>query len=203
MNFNWSKLSSRDKRALALLGAAVLLVVIYVSSSSGPVVPAVVSPNKPTTIAAAELQLAKMRQSVARVPGKDGVLKQVTAELAEREKGLIDADTANQAQDQVLQIVRKIASSQSPAVEIRSVELGAPRPFGDSYGEVTIMAVFECHIEQLLQMMADLTARPELVAMSDLRMAAANPKQKTVNVRMTVSGIVPKRLVPSKKAGTL
>jgi hypothetical protein len=197
------KLTSRDKRALALLGAAVLLMVIYVSSSSGPGVPAVVSPSKPMTIPAAELQLARMRESVARVPGKSEVLRQVSAELAQREKGLIDADTANQAQDQVLQIVRKIASNQSPAVEIRSVELGAARPFGEAYGEVTIMATFESHIEQLVQMMADLTARPELVAMSDLRMAIANPKQKTVNVRMTVSGIVPKRLVPGKKAGTL
>ena len=202
MNFEL-KLTTRDKRALALLGAVVLLTVIYVSTSSGPRVPAVVSPTKPMTIPAAELQLARMRQSVARVPGKDEVLKQVSAELALREKGLIDADTTNQAQDQVLQIVRKIAAAQSPAVEIRTVELGAPRPFGDAYGEVTISASFECHIEQLVQMMADLTARPELVAMSDLRMAIANAKQKTVNVRMTVSGIVPKKLAPGKKAGSL
>jgi hypothetical protein len=196
------KLSSRDKRALLLLGAAVLLVLVYVSLS-GPSVPAVVSAVRTMTVPDAELQLARMRQSVARVPGKDEILKQVAAELAQREKGLIDADTANQAQEQVLLIVRKIATAQSPAVEIRSVELGAPRPFGDAYGEVAVVTSFECHIEQLVQMMADLSARPELVAMSDLRMTAANPKQKTVNVRMTVSGIVPKKLAPDKKAGSL
>jgi Type II secretion system (T2SS), protein M subtype b len=196
------KLSSRDKRLLPLLGA-VLLTTIYVLSSSGPGVPAVVSPSKAMTIPEAELQLARMRQSVARVPGKDEILKQAAAELARREKGLIDADTANQAQEQVLLIVRKIASAQSPPVEIKSVELGAPRSFGDAYGEVVVAANFECHIEQLVQIMADLSARPELVAMSDLRMAAANPKQKTVNIRMTVSGIVPKKLAPDKKAGSL
>ncbi len=197
------RLNSRDRRALILLGVAVLLIVIYVSSTSGTSVPAVVAPSKATTISAAELELARMRESVARVPGKQDVLKHAAAELATREKALIEADTANQAQEQLLQIVRKLASAQSPPIEIRSVELGSIHPFADAYGEVTIAVNFEAHFEQMVQMMADLSARPELVSMNDLRMAAANPKQKTVNVRMGVSGIVPKRLVPEKWAGML
>ena len=192
---------SRDRRALILLGLTVLLVIVYVSSTSGPNVPAVVTATKLMSIPEAELTLEKMRQSVARVPGREQALKQATAELAAREKGLIEADTANQAQEQVLQIVRKIASAQSPAVEIRSVELGQPRAFGDAYGEVTIAAVFECRMEQLVNMLADLSARPEMVATSDLRLNPANPKQKTVNVRLAVSGIVPKKLVPERKGG--
>jgi hypothetical protein len=196
------KLTDRDKRALMLLGIAVPAILLYVTRSGSSVPPVVAPTMRPMSIPDAEMRLAKMRQSVARVPGKDGVLKQATAELASREKGLIEADTANQAQEQVLDIVRKIASAQAPAVELRSVELGAARPFGDAYGEVTIAANFECRIDQLLNMLADLSARPELVATSDLRMAAGNPKQKTVNVRMTVSGIVPKRLIPEKR-GTL
>ncbi len=197
------KVGTLDRRTIALIGVAVLMAVIYVSSSSSTKIPAVVSAVRPMTIPDAELQLARMRQSVARVPGKDEVLKAAAAELGTREKGLIDADTTNQAQEQVLQIIRKIAAAQSPAVELRSVELGAPLPFGDSYGEVTIAASFECHIEQLVQMLADLSTRPELVATSDLRMTAGNPKQKTVNVRLAVSGIVPKKLAPDKKTGTL
>lgn len=197
------QLSSRDKRALGLLGAAVLLVLVYVLFSSGPAGTAVVTTAKPMTIPAAELQITRMRQSVARVPGKEDVLKQATAELTGREKGLIDADTANQAQEQVLQIVRKIASAQSPPLELKSVDLGTIRPFSDAYGEVTISVTFEAHFEQLVQMMADLSARPELVSMSDLRMVPANAKQKTVNVRMGISGIVPRRLVPEKKGSSL
>ena len=178
------KFGDLNRRTVVLIGVAVLLAAIYVSSSSSSKIPAVVSAVKPMTIPEAKLQLARMRQSVARVPGKDEVLKQAALELASREKGLIEADTANQAQEQVLQIIRKIAAAQSPAVEVKSVELGAPRPFGDSYGEVTIAANFECHIEQLVQMLADLSSRPELVATSDLRMTAGNPTQTTVNVRL-------------------
>ena len=192
---------SRDRRALILLGVAVLLAIVYVSSTSGPNVPVVVMSAKLMNIPEAELTLERMRQSVARVPGREHVLKQAAAELAAREKGLIDADTANQAQEQVLQILRKIATAQSPAVEIRSVELGQPHPFGDAYGEVTIAASFECRMEQLVNMLADLSARPEMVATSDLRVTPANPKQKTVLVRLAVSGIVPKKLVPEKKSG--
>ncbi len=194
---------SRDRRALLLLGAAVLLAVLYVLSTSRTAAPAVVGASKAATIPEAELMLERMRQSVARVPGKDQVLKQASTELAVREKGLIVADTANQAQEQVLEIIRKIANAQSPAVEIRGAELGQPHAFGDAYGEVTVAASFECHMDQLVQMLADLSARPELVASSDLRIVAANPKQKTVNVRLAVSGIVPKKLVPEKKPGML
>lgn len=201
MTFSSDK--SRDRRAMILLGAAVLLAIIYVSSTSSTSVPTVVEASKPMTIPDAELTLERMRQSVARVPGKDQVLKQAAAELAAREKGLIDADTANQAQEQVVQIIRKIAQSQSPAVEIRSFDLSQPRAFGDAYGEVTIAANFECRMDQLVNMLADLSARPELVATNDLRVTAANPKQKTVNVRLAVSGVVPKKLVPEKKAGML
>jgi hypothetical protein len=37
------------------------------------------------------------------------------------------------------------------------------------------------------------------VATNELSINAANAKQKTVSVRMTVSGLVPRRLVPVKK----
>ena len=46
-----------------------------------------------------------------RCPAKQEVLQRVSADLAEREKGLIQADTAAQAQAQLLQILRKIAKS--------------------------------------------------------------------------------------------
>jgi hypothetical protein len=198
-----SRDKTRDLRALALLGAAVLLAVLYVSNTSSSKVPALVSASQPMTIPEAELMLARMRQSVALVPGKDEVLKQAAAELASREKALIVADTANQAQEQLLQIMRQVAAAGSPPLEYRSVELAAPRSFGDAYGEVTISLSFECRMEQLVQMLVDLSARPELVASTDMRVSGSNPKQKTVVVRLSVSGIVPKKLVPEKKAGML
>ena len=186
----------RDKRALMLLAAASAIMLVY-WAASGDSAPAVVAPTAAESIAAAEQRLSQMRQSVARVPGKETVLKQVAAELSEREKGLIIAETPAQATEQLLQIVR--ATARASQMDLRQVELGQPKQFGDSYGEVTVSATTECRMEQLLNMMADLTGRPELVATRDLRVNAANPKEKTVTVRLTVAGIVPKRLAPQRK----
>jgi hypothetical protein len=196
-------MTDRDKRALRWLAivAPAILLIYWVTTPPAP--PVVVTSARAESTADAEARIDRMRQSVARVPGKTEVLNRASAELTEREKGLIVAETANLAQEQVLQILRRVAAAQAPPVEVRSVELSAPRAFGNAYGEVTIAAAFECRIDQLVQMLADLSARPELVSTSDLRMTAANPKQKTIQVRMAVSGIVPKRLVPQKKEGML
>ena len=48
--------------------------------------------------------------------------------------------------------------------------------------------------------LAALAARPELIATRDLRVLAGDPKQKTLNVRITVAGLVPKSLAPKKGA---
>jgi hypothetical protein len=50
-------------------------------------------------------------------------------------------------------------------------------------------------------MLADITAAPELIATDQLRIGAANPKDKTMNVRLAVLGAVPRKLVPARKLG--
>jgi hypothetical protein len=56
----------------------------------------------------------------------------------------------------------------------------------------------ECRIDQLVNLLASLETQPELVATSDLRVLSSNAKEKTVSVHLTISGIVPRRLVPEK-----
>jgi len=189
-------LTERDKRALMLFVPALAIIVIY-AATSGDSTPNVVLPVSSESIPAAELRLQRMRQTVAQVPGKETVLKQVSAELAEREKGLIATETASQASEQLAQIVR--ATARGGQMDLRAVEIGPPKQFGDAYGEVTVSVTTECRVDQLVNLMSDLAARPELVSTRDLRITAANPKEKTVNVRLTVAALVPKRLAPQKR----
>jgi hypothetical protein len=192
-------LQPRDRRALTILGVAVLLaVVIYFLPSGGEV--EVVRPAD--SLPLAEKRLARARQVAASVPAREDLLKQAMADLERREKGLIQADTAPQAQAQLLQILRRIGRAQAPPVEIKSTEIGQPKPFGQDYGEVFASISFECRIEQLLNMLADISAQPELIATSEIRILQANEKQKTIPVRLMVSGLVPKSLVPEKKGLT-
>jgi hypothetical protein len=74
---------------------------------------------------------------------------------------------------------------------------------GDNYGEVSVAVSFECQIEKLVNFLADLTAQPELLATSEIRISSANLKEKTVGVRLGLTGVVPRALVPARKGPAL
>ncbi|MGH9673520.1 MAG: type II secretion system protein GspM [Bryobacteraceae bacterium] len=187
--------SSRDRRALILLGAVVALTAVYIAVSSRP--PEVVSATG--SIPLAEKRLGRLRQIIATVPGRQKTLDALAADTALREKNLLNADTAPQAQAQLLQVVRRLCGNQAPPLEVRNVELGPVRPYGEDYGEALVTVGFEARVEQLVNLLTDLTALPELVASEELRVTAADQKQKTMHVRLTVSGVVLRRLVPQQK----
>ena len=194
------RLSPRDRRALAALAVAVVLGLAYRFWPSSDA-PAVIAPTT-DNVALTEKRLAKLRETAATVPAKEKILKQVAGDLALREKGLIAADTAAQAQAQLIQIIRRVGAVENPPVEIRATEIGPVRPLSDAYGEAFVSVQIECRIDQLVNILAAIPAQPELVATSDVRVISTNAKDKAVGVRLTLSGIVPRRLVPEKsKAG--
>jgi hypothetical protein len=192
-------LQQRDKRALIGLGAVSVLMLLYWISGSS-------SGGSGTKIAAAvdsvdreERHLAGLRKQVATLNGKEAVLKQASVELAEREKGLIPGDTAEQAQAQLLEILKRIGKDQSPPLEIRQVELAPPQPYGDAYGVVTLAVSLDCRIEELVNFLAQAGAQPEIMSTDEVRFGASRPKEKNMPIRVTVSGLVARRLTPAKK----
>ena len=191
------KLSPRDRRALVLLGVALAVTgIVYVAvpgEAPAPVAPAL------GDIPAAEKRLQRLRQLAASVPGKQEVLRVATAELESREEGIIRAETGAQAQARVLEIVRRAAKALPTPLEIRGIELGPIRPYADEYGEAVVSVSLECRIEELVNLLAEIASQPELVALNELRVSAGDAKKKTLNARVTVSGVVPRSLVPEKK----
>jgi len=187
------------RRALAwtVVSGILTLLLTYWQSSS----PATVAVASTDSVAMAEQHLAKLRQAAATVPQKQEILKRLSDDLALREKGIINADTAQQAQAQIIQVLRKLGHDENPPVEIRAQEMGEVRPLekSDVYGEVLVSVQVECGIDQLVNIVVGLAARPELIASNELRVTSANPKNKTIGVRLTVSGVVPRKLVPGKK----
>lgn len=191
------KFSRRDRRALWVLAAAVVVILAWHFSLSEEPQPAVAAAEN--AIPLAEKQLARLRRQAASFEAHEKALQAAAEAQTEREKGMIQADTAAQAQAQLLQIFRRVAGAQSPPVEIRTVEMGQVRPLGEDYGEILVPVTFSCRIEQLVNLLAELTAQPELLATSELRVAAAEPKEKALTVRLTISGVAPRRLVPEQK----
>jgi hypothetical protein len=190
-------MTDRDKRALKILAPVAVLILgwYFLSSDETPVqVVAAV-----TDIPSAEKRLARLRQLSAAVPGKEHVFAQAKTELETRESGLIQAETAAQAQAQLLQVLRRLARAQTPPVDLRNTEMGQVKSFGEQYGEVAVSANFDCGIEQLLTLLAELTSQKEAIGTTELRVGAANPKSKTMPVRLTIAGLVRHDLVPEKK----
>jgi len=159
-------LEPREKKALVALGVALGLTVVVLAYEFWPASSAVVADASPQSVPQMEQRLARVREIAASVPAKQEILKKVTADLATREKGLIRAETAQQAQAQVITILRGLGASEAPPIEIRATELGAITTFGDNYGAVNVSIQVECRIEQLLNFLAALAARPDRFRLS-------------------------------------
>jgi hypothetical protein len=197
-------LGDRDRRALIILGAAVVVGgFIYWFSNSSPSTSSATSGSVAVapgeSIDRAQRRLANLRRQAATLSGKEAVLKQVSAELSEREKGLIPGETAEEAQAQLLQVVRRVARAQTPPIEMSQVELGRPRTYGTAYGQVSVSITLTCRIDELVNFLAALGAQPELASTEEIRFGASHPKQKTMPIRLTVTGLVARRLIPQQK----
>jgi type II secretion system (T2SS) protein M len=190
-------LASRHRRAIPVIAG---LLIAGIAFRFWPATSTTVVAAPADSAALAEQRLARLRDLAATVPAKEETLQKVSAELASREKALLVADTAAQAQAQLIQMLRRLGGAETPPIEIRSTELPAIRPFGDAYGEADVSVQIECRIDQLINFLASIGAQPELVATNDLRITSANAKEKTVGVRLTVAGIVPRKLVPGKRS---
>ncbi len=189
-------LTPQERKAIVILPLAAL--------SIWALVQYVIFPDNtaPTALVAAQTsgelrqRLALLRQTAAALSVREAIIKQTDSDLADRERGIIQADTFAQAQAELLQTARRVGTSNQ--LDVRSGDFGPPKAFGE-YGIVYATITFDCHVEQLLNFLADLTREPELIVPSEERITSNNPKEKTMSVRMVLAGIVPKKLVPEKK----
>ena len=188
-------LTTRDRRGLILLGAGALLIIVLRFGIYGERDTKVVAAHD--SIPLAEKRLARLRQVAATAPAKQSLLKALTSEVALREKGIVQAPTAQQAQAHLLETIRRVGKTDG--IEVRGGEFPELRPLADEYGEASVSVNFDCRIEQLVNFLAAITSEPELLAPNEIRIAASNPKEKTVSVRLTLAGVVPRNLVPVRK----
>jgi hypothetical protein len=188
-------LAPRERRALAFLAAAVviwaLLQFVILRDGNAPAAQAV-------SLGSAQLRqrVAQLRQTAAALPVREALLKQTDADLADRDRGIIQADTFAQAQAELVLTARRVGNSNQ--LDVRASDSAPPRAFGD-YGIVYAAISFDCHIEQLLNFLADLTREQELIVPSEERITSGNAKEKLMQVRIVLAGVVAKKLIPEKK----
>jgi hypothetical protein len=186
---------SVDRKTLFIfLGAvAVILILRFVvfADRGAPVVESVDS------IPVAEQRLAHLRQVAATLPAMQTLLQAAQAELATREKTMLKADTLQQAQAQLLDLLQAVARANG--IDTHGVERMDGRVIDPDYGEVSVEVAFSCGIEQLVNMLASLGDQPQLVATEEIRVNHGNDKKKSVQVRLMVAAPVTGKLIPKKK----
>lgn len=192
------KLNQRDRRAVLLLAPAVLVTLVLRFGVYGEK-EAVIAPSLDSA-PVAEKRLAKARGIAATIEGRQKLLVQASAELAGREKGILSAETAAQAQAQMIQILGRVGKAEG--IDVRGGEIGQMRPLGEDYGQAEVAVSFQCGIEQFVNFLAALTQQPEAIATSEIRISGSEKKEKTINVRMVAAGLVPRALLPTKKGMT-
>jgi len=190
-------LGTIDRRTLVLvlvmLGLLVAVILRSALSNDGPAV--VVAPSD--SIPVAENRLERLRQAAATVPGKEEVLKKALAELETRQAGMVKADTSAQAQAQLIEVIRRVAMANG--IDARGAEEMRVRPLANDFGEVSVTVTFACAIEQLVNFMAALANEPQILATNEINISGGTDKKKNVQVRLGLSGVVPKKLVPARR----
>ncbi len=187
-----------DRKSLYMLigGLAVIAILrfgVYGGSDTAAV-------GATDSIPQAEQRLQRVRQIAAMLPGKEAVLKQAAGELAVREKGLLVAATVPQAQAQLLNIIQRLAAQNgfsAPGEETMN-----SKPLANDYGEVSVGVVFNCSIDQLVNFLAAIGNEPQLLATNEINISGGNDKKKLIQVRLNLSGVVAKKVLPVKKTGS-
>ncbi len=117
--------------------------------------------------------------------------------MAEREKGLLAAENQQQAQVTLLQAVQDTALANQ--IEIRGSQEFRQQGLNADYGEVAVGVTFTCGIEQLVNFLAALGNQPAILATDQIHISGGGDKKKNLQVRMSVSTVVPRKLIPEKK----
>ena len=112
---------------------------------------------------------------------------------------MLKAETGAQAQAQLQELLHKVGASNG--IDIRGVEDMRIKPFGNDYGEASVTVRFTCLIEQLVNLLAALANEPELLSTNEIQITGGTDKSKAIQVRLTLSGVVSKKLALEKKTG--
>jgi hypothetical protein len=189
---------SLDRKTAILWISAVAVILIFRFFVLADRTPAVVGTSD--SVPSAEERLKNLRQSAATVPGKEALMKLASAELASREKGMLKAETSAQAQAQMQELLHKVGAANG--IDIRGIEDMRVKLLGADYGEASVTVRFNCLIEQLVNLLAALATQPELISTNQIQITGSADKNKVIQVRLTLSGVVSRKLAQEKKSGS-
>lgn len=190
----FSGLGDRDRRALQLLAAAALLILL-VRFVAYPLLDA--AEDFSGSLPVREKVLRKHRALAEATPARESGFGALKARLEETEAGLLKSRTGPLAAAEVQQQVREMATA--AGIQVRSVDFLPLRKMGAEYVAVPVSAQFSAPVEQVVGLLNALHRAQTTLAVEQLRVSAANEAgKKQVNVYLVVSGAAGAEVASSK-----
>jgi Tfp pilus assembly protein PilO len=195
-------ISARDRRALAWLIPAVVLVII----ARLVILPLWdAASDSSRSLEARQKVLRKYRAAARAVPALELSAASMNTSLADAERGLLTGATPALQSAEVQQLVRDLAAG--VGIQLRTVEFTAPKNYSEDYALVGVSTQFTAGIDQLTAFLAALQSSPRILGVDQLRMAAANvaaagktPGKKQVAVLVLISGVAKAAPAPSPES---
>jgi hypothetical protein len=102
----------------------------------------------------------------------------------------------------LLETIRRLA--QQNGFDARGADqFTEAKPLGDAYAMVSVTVTFTCAIEQLVNFLAMLDGQPEILSTNEINVTGTRDKGKAIQVRLGLSGVGPRKLIPPKKGPSL
>ena len=195
----FASLSQRDRRALMLLGGALVLFLVL---QFGSWLPSSGGTESGESIEAAEQRFQVARARARQKPLVDaefGAASQVESQMEQR---LLAAQTAALAQAEMRELVGNLLAGEQ--ITMQSTQFGAVRLEGDAFAQVPLVVNFNCGIEKFVNLMAAIANAPRTLSTRQIRISPEQGETKAVRVQLTVAGYLPVSRTPElvKTTGT-
>lgn len=184
-------MSDRDRRALMLLGGAVVLFALL---QFDLILPSGGSAMTTAPVAAVEEQLLTAQVAARQRPLTNAELNAASTTLENAEKRLLSSETAALASAEMREIVGKILEAEG--IKMDSSQFGRAALEGEHYTQVPLVVRFNCAIEQVVNLMAAIANAGPLLTTRQVRISPSKSETKTVSVQMTIAGYLPASRTP-------
>ena len=180
-------MSGRDKRALAIAGMAVGL---FAALEFGalPVWDRVQAERD--GLAVREQTFLKFREAVESREEREAEKELLEARLREAEEGLLPGETPAIASAELRERVQQLATESG--MEVVSTQFQPTRPLGEDYLQVPLGVRLRGRIEGLVSFLEGCETGATTLSVLRLAVQGLNDEQKSLNVTLTVSGVLPR-----------
>ena len=185
--------TTRDKRALIILGVTLVLFMLLQGDLFFPTGFSSESVNS-ESLEGIERQFRLTRARAGRIPLVQAQAKTVQENLERMEKGLLASQNIALAQAEMRQILER--SLQAEDIVMENARFVSAESKNDHYAAIPVTVNFSCHIEQLVNWVAAVGNSSQLLSTIKIRIDSPNSDSKTGRVTATVAGFLPASRAP-------